>query len=253
MIFNQAFNLLVIVQFSTAALIFILLRFLSAPYGKHNRKGWGLTIKSKYAWLIMELPAVFIFLIVFVLNIENIGIMSVVFLVIWETHYIYRTFIFSQFIKGSKKTFPVIIVVFSLLFNIINGYINSYFLFVINYDLEVTWLIKPVFIAGLFLFIIGLSMNISSDKIIFKLRSPGETLYRIPKDGFFKYVSNPNYLGEIIEWGGWAILTWSLPGLAFAVFTFANLVPRAISNHKWYHRNFPDYPEKRKIIIPKIY
>jgi ABC-type transport system involved in cytochrome c biogenesis permease subunit len=47
-------------------------------------------------------------------------------------------------------------------------------------------------------------------------------------------------------------MTWSLPGLAFFVFTFANLFPRAVSSHKWYREHFQEYPKKRKSIIPFI-
>ena len=32
-----------------------------------------------------------------------------------------------------------------------------------------------------------------------------------------KYLSAPNYFGEIIEWLGWAILTWSLSGIVFLI------------------------------------
>ena len=52
----------------------------------------------------------------------------------------------------------------------------------------------------------------------------------------------PNYLGEIVEWTGWALATWSLAGLAFAVYTAANLAPRAVANHDWYLSTFDDYP-----------
>ncbi len=76
--------------------------------------------------------------------------------------------------------------------------------------------------------------------------------YKIPKEGLYKYISNPNYLGEIIEWLGWAILTWSVSGLVFFFWTIFNLLPRAISNHKWYKEKFQDFPKERKIIIPKI-
>ena len=38
-----------------------------------------------------------------------------------------------------------------------------------------------------------------------------------------KYISAPNYFGEIVEWIGWAILTWSISGLVFALWTIANL------------------------------
>ena len=37
-------------------------------------------------------------------------------------------------------------------------------------------------------------------------------------DGVHRYVRHPNYLGEIVQWTGWAIMTWSLAGLAFALF-----------------------------------
>jgi len=56
-----------------------------------------------------------------------------------------------------------------------------------------------------------------------ELRKKNKKEYSIPRGGLFELISSPNYFGEIIEWTGWAVLTWSLPGLAFAVFTFANL------------------------------
>jgi len=91
-----------------------------------------------------------------------------------------------------------------------------------------------------------------SDHILRQLRKPGESGYKIPTRGFYRYLSSPNYFGEILEWTGWAILTWSLPGLAFALFTIANLAPRAIAKQNWYIKSFPDYPKKRKAIIPFV-
>ena len=71
--------------------------------------------------------------------------------------------------------------------------------------------------------------------------------------GVFKWISCPNYFGEILEWIGWALATWSLAGLSFAVWAIANLVPRARANHKWYLENFAEYPRSRKALIPKIW
>jgi protein-S-isoprenylcysteine O-methyltransferase Ste14 len=68
----------------------------------------------------------------------------------------------------------------------------------------------------------------------------------------YRWVSSPNYLGEITEWTGFAVMTWNLPGLAFMVFTIANLFPRAFSHHRWYLEKFPDYPKDRKAILPFI-
>ena len=69
----------------------------------------------------------------------------------------------------------------------------------------------------------------------------------------FRWVSSPNYLGEIIQWTGWAVMTWSLAGVAFALFTFCNLAPRAISNHRWYREYFAQYPAGRKVLFPGLF
>lgn len=112
------------------------------------------------------------------------------------------------------------------------------------------WMWDPRFIIGSILFITGVAINWQSDNLLIRLRKPGETGYKIPHGGFFRWVSFPNYFGEIIEWTGFAILTWSLPGLSFLLWSCANLIPRAISNHKWYLNQFPDYPKERKAVFP---
>jgi steroid 5-alpha reductase family enzyme len=103
------------------------------------------------------------------------------------------------------------------------------------------------------LFIAGMGINIKSDNMLFDLRVNGATDYKIPRGGLFQWISCPNYLGEILEWWGWALATWSLAGLTFAVWGVANLVPRARANHLWYKENFIEYPKERKALIPKIW
>ena len=71
-------------------------------------------------------------------------------------------------------------------------------------------------------------------------------------DGMHRYVRHPNYLGEIVMWTGWAVATWSTAGLAFALYTAANLLPRAVAHHRWYRRQFPDYPAHRRALIPGL-
>jgi steroid 5-alpha-reductase/3-oxo-5-alpha-steroid 4-dehydrogenase 1 len=56
----------------------------------------------------------------------------------------------------------------------------------------------------------------------------------------------------MLEWIGFALMTWCLPGLAFSVWTIANLAPRAWAHHRWYQDAFPDYPKERKALIPYI-
>jgi protein-S-isoprenylcysteine O-methyltransferase Ste14 len=237
-------------EFAAAAIVFIVLMFVSAPYGKHYRKGWGITINSRTAWLISELPAVFVIALVFLLNYANVNLVNILFLSLWEIHYVYRTFVFSLRLRGSKKSFPVLLVALAFLFNCINGFINGYYLFALNPNYNLAWLFSLPFVIGVILYISGLSLHIRADAILRALRKPGETEYKAPTSGIFKYITNPNYLGETVQWFGWALMTFSLPGLAFAVFTAANLLPRAISNHKWYQTHFPEYAKNHKMLIP---
>ena len=80
------------------------------------------------------------------------------------------------------------------------------------------------------------------------------TRYQIPHGGLFQLVAAPHYLGEIIEWTGFAVITASFPGTAFAVFTACNLVPRAVHHHRWNHQRWGEtYRDlKRHAIFPFI-
>jgi len=96
-------------------------------------------------------------------------------------------------------------------------------------------------------------MNMMSDEILRNLRKPGETGYKIPKGGMFRYVSGANFLGEIIEWSGFALATASFEASAFAIFTFCNLAPRAYHHHLWYQNEFKDKYPRRKALIPFVF
>ena len=71
----------------------------------------------------------------------------------------------------------------------------------------------------------------------------------------FRYVSSANYFGELLEWVGFAVLTWSWAGAVFALWTFANLCPRARRIHDRYEKEFGEaFDGKRiKCLIPFIY
>jgi len=47
-------------------------------------------------------------------------------------------------------------------------------------------------------------------------------------------------------------MTWSMPAVAFAVWTLVNLMPRALHHHQWYRETFSDYPPDRKALIPFV-
>jgi protein-S-isoprenylcysteine O-methyltransferase Ste14 len=244
------YKISLILIFSFAVLIFILLFFVSAPYGKFLRKGWGPAVKTKWAWMIMELPSPVIMSYFFLASPQK-ELPQIIFICLWMAHYIHRTFIYSFMQSGHNKPYPILIVSMAFIFNCFNGFVNGYGLFrYVVYSFS--WIMRWQFIAGFLLFVAGFIINKTADEKLRKLRNSNPDEYVIPTGWLFKYISNPHYFGEIVEWSGWALITYSLPGVAFAVFTFANLFPRAWASHQWYRKTFPDYPKKRKALIPFI-
>jgi 3-oxo-5-alpha-steroid 4-dehydrogenase 1 len=240
----------IILILCSAVVVFILLFFISAPYGKFLRKGWGSVIRSKWAWMIMEFPSPALILLFFITS-DQKYLPQIIFLFMWMIHYLHRSFIYPFMQSGKEKAYPVVLVLMAFVFNCLNGFINGFGVFHYNsYDLS--YLLSWKFIAGILLFATGFLINKIADEKFRKLRRHNPDNYVLPHGWLFEYISNPHYFGEMIEWAGWAIATWSMPGLAFFIFTFANLFPRAIASNKWYKSHFRDFPGRRKAVIPFI-
>ena len=199
----------------------------------------------------MESPAFYLMLIFLILNFSNSSNFSIFAAILFMIHYFNRSFIWPIRARIKNKSMPVTIALSAFLFNFVNVYIQGTWLFYIS-DYATSHFYSVPFFLGLSLFFIGMFINIKSDEILFSLRKKNEG-YQVPKGFMYKYVSCPNYFGEIIEWFGWALLTWSLPGLTFAVWTLANLGPRSRAHHLWYREKFVDYPSERKALIPKLF
>ena len=150
---------------------------------------------------------------------------------------------------------PLGIMSMGIFFNLLNGTMQGEWIFYLSpadrYKLD--WLMTPQFIIGSLLFFAGMIVNIHSDYIIRHLRKPGDTGHYLPQGGFFRYVTSANYFGEIVEWCGFALLTWSWAGAVFAWWTAANLIPRADRIYHRYRELFGEQVGKRKRIIPFIY
>jgi len=247
----QTVALLVI--FISAPVVFASLFFVTAPYGRHFRHGWGPSITARAGWMIMEAPALLVIGITVIASGQKLGLLTILLLGLWEIHYLYRTILFPLLMRGSSKRFPLLLVLFALIFNSLNGYANGTFLATPGLVLA-SGLVSGLRVAiGVALFSAGFVIHAWADHDLRRLRGPEENGYKVPRGGLWEYVSNPNYFGEIMEWCGWALATWSLPGLGFALFTAANLVPRAWANRKWYLQTFEDYPRGRKSVIPFLF
>ena len=242
---------LVVAIFVSAALTFVMLFFVTAPYGRHARAGWGPTVPARIGWIVMESPAVLLFVLVYAQGDHALSTVPLVLAGLWQFHYVYRTFIYPFRIRRTASGMPISIVGMAIFFNCINAYINARWISHLG-DYADAWLTSNAFIIGASIFVTGWAINQHADLVLFRLRGPGAGGYKIPRGGLYGRVSCPNYLGEMLEWIGWAIAAWSLAGLAFAIFTIANLLPRAIANHRWYQREFAGYPADRRAVIPYL-
>lgn len=223
-----------------------------APYGRFSTTKWGPVINNRIGWLVMEATVLVTFYCWMPFSSINWASPAGVMILLFTIHYIHRSFIFPFRIRTKGKKMPVVIMLMAMVFNTVNGsLLGSWFSRWADY--QPSWFYSPAFIIGTGMFIAGLGINWWSDYQLIRLRGKGDTGYKIPMNGLFQYLSSPNLSGEILEWTGFAILTWSIPGLAFAVWTCANLVPRAISNHRWYHQQFDSYPVERKVLLPFIW
>jgi len=237
-----------------ACVTFIVLFFFPAPYGRYAVKARGPSVNNRLAWFVQEIPAFLMMIVYCMVSDRPLTAATAVFLVLWEAHYLHRTFIYPFTLRGGKPV-PLLTMGLAVLFYLVNTYVQGRWIFTLApADMYTNaWLADPRCIIGTTLFIAGFVINRHSDYILRTLRKPGETGYRIPYGGLYRYVSCPNYLGEIIIWLGWALATWSLAGAYFIVWTCANLIPRAVSHHAWYRATFPDYPRVRKALIPFIF
>ena len=224
--------------------------WITAPYGRHSHNKWGWMLDNRLGWILMELVSPIVFAGFFLVGENEKTTALWIFFILWMLHYTHRSLIYPLRTKTIGKKIPALIVLFAIFFNAFNGWSNGYYLSTVATPYPDDWLQSPPFLIGLLLFFTGAVINIQSDNYLLSLRKPGEKNYVLPKGKLFNYISCPNHFGEILEWTGFAILCWNIAALGFAIWTAANLIPRAKSHHQWYLRHFADYPKNRKAVIP---
>jgi len=252
----ESFNIFLAVMAATAMVVFIALHFVEAGYGVAYTRRWGPTVDNRAGWVLMEAPVFVAMALLWWFSGRRFEAAPLVMFLLFEFHYFQRSFIFPLLIR-SKGRMPLSIIVMGVTFNVLNALMQGGWIFYVSaadrYPLS--WLWSPQFIAGTVIFFTGWGINVHSDYIIRHLRRPGDHKHYIPRGGMFRYVSSANYFGEFVEWTGFAILTWSAAGAVFALWTFANLAPRAGKLRERYAREFGEEFTSlgRKRIIPFIY
>ena len=247
---QETFQIFLWVMSAVALAVFIALYFVKAGYGMFRTASWGISINNKLAWVLMEAP---VFIVMFGLwgkSGAGFTVPVYFFFLLFQLHYLQRAFIFPF-------RMPVAIMAMGIVFNLLNGMMQAGGLFYFApeglYADGWAYLLKPHALLGVILFFAGMFINLHSDYVIRHLRKPGDTKHYLPGKGLYRYVTSANYFGEIIEWAGWAILTWSLSGLVFLWWTVASLVPRANAIWHRYKEEFGDAVGNRKRVFPFLY
>ncbi|OZJ03579.1 hypothetical protein BZG36_03045 [Bifiguratus adelaidae] len=248
--------------------VFPILFVLDAPYGKFtNRRKFFFTINGKWGWCLMEIVSPITFL-AFTLPVYLHPTaqypwtrLQSILTGMWLMHYVHRSLIFPWRNPTMKPMDAIMAMCTSVAFNLLNGYVNGAWIARFGGARLAEASAHPLrFATGLALFVIGMVTNIYHDNHMIQLRKAPKPKgqkhnYSIPTAGLFRYISCPAYLGETIEWTGFALAAYTSPAAwCFTISTAANLWPRAFRTHQWYHDTFgKEYPKNRKAIVPFLF
>lgn len=251
MIFDlSGFDTVVVLWAALAAPVFIYSLVGTDHVGRAGGNPRGPRVAARWGWVVMELPALCVLPAVYASG-GNRHPVADLLVAAWVIHYAHRTLVWPWIVPRYSRPMPVVTCASGFVFNVINGLLNGWFLgYAAAYPRE--WLLDGRFMAGAVLFLIGAALNVTSDYRLARMRRQQQGRYLIPRGGIFRLLSSPNLTGELVEWIGFALMAWSLPALAFALWTAANLIPRALWRHRWYRRTFPDYPPSRRALIPGV-
>jgi hypothetical protein len=157
---SESFEWVAYGTLALAPVVFAILFFVEAPYGRHIRKGWGPVLENRWGWFFMEMPASLIFAAI-ILFFAELNVTVLAFLGIWQLHYFHRTFIYPWTLQKGRKM-PWLILIMAVVFNTSNAYLNSWSIVSHAQWYSEAWLSSPQFLTGIAVFFAGMALNKSS-------------------------------------------------------------------------------------------
>src|SRR5271169_2541699 len=97
------FNAIVLGWIALALILFPIQFFVTAPYGRHVRDGWGPRIPNRLGWFAMEIVSLFAFAAFFLGGPTHKSAPMWVFFALWVAHYTNRSLIFPWRVHTAGK------------------------------------------------------------------------------------------------------------------------------------------------------
>ena len=205
--------------------------FGTAAIGRFGggKRSKGIKLGSKAGWILMN-PGATGF--PHRLHVPTRQTVPLFFLAVWMFHYTNRALVTPMLMRvqpGSTASFSLGVVIAGWITLFLHGYFNAAYLTEFGTQYTTEWFSDPRFQIGLAIYIFGFTLNVHSDSILRNLRSPNpspdEPRYKIPYGGGFKWLTCPQYFGEILSFTGFAIMVWNLGAVFVLAMTAGNLIP----------------------------
>ncbi|KAG1739132.1 3-oxo-5-alpha-steroid 4-dehydrogenase-domain-containing protein [Suillus paluster] len=257
---------------------------IDAPFGRFAPSNDSVfVVDGIKSWIIMELVSPITFIVALYsapleISPSAMSTPQVVLASLFIIHYVNRAII-SPLRTPSRSKSHIIVPLNAVIFNIVNGALMGAYLSSPAASAFLTGAFsRPYFWAGIMLWACGFAGNILHDEVLLNIRrnakakgkrnenQAGKEHYAIPHGYLYRYISYPNYFCEWLEWAGYALAAAPFPTLIplsetaktiqppwlFLWSEVLLMIPRAYKGHRWYHKNFPEYPKERKAVVPFI-
>ncbi len=111
----------------------------------------------------------------------------------------------------------------------------------------------PLWIPGFIIWSLGTAINAYHPVLLANLRPPGETGYKVPEGGLFRWIACPHYLGELIAWWGFSLIFHHVAAFVVTLTMTFYLSGRAYNTLKWYRGKDLELPAGWKRLVPFVY
>ena len=115
----ELYHALLLLLFAISGVVFAVLGLVTAPYGRHGRRGWGPAVPERLGWVIMEAPASLLFAWVYFQGPRAWDAVPLFMLVLWQVHYAHRSFVYPLMMRSRPgRGMPVLVMLMAMVFNL---------------------------------------------------------------------------------------------------------------------------------------